>query len=53
MDALTVTMDIGSEQVLVNGHENVALGLEITNPESYATPIKLNLNWNIKPGVRT
>ena len=35
-------MDVGPEQVLVTGQENVALGLEIINPESYATPMKTN-----------
>ena len=42
MDALNVTMDIGPEQVLVSRQDNMALGLEITNPESYATPMKTN-----------
>ena len=40
MDALNVTMDIGSEQVLVSRQEDMALGLEITTTESYATPMK-------------
>ena len=40
MEALDVSMDVGPEQVLVSGQENVALGLEIINPESYATPMK-------------
>ena len=38
MEALDVIMDVGSEQFLVSGQENVALGLEIINPEIYATP---------------
>ena len=33
-------MNIGSEQVLVSRQEDMALGLEISTIESYATPMK-------------
>ena len=33
-------LEIGPEEVLVSGQENMALGLEIFNPENYATPKK-------------
>ena len=33
-------MAVGPVQVLVSGQENVALGLAVINPGSYATPKK-------------
>ena len=40
METLNVTMDIGPEKVSVSEQEDMALGLEITTTESYATPSK-------------
>ena len=40
MEALSVTMEVGPEEFLVSRQENMALGLAIFNPESYATPKK-------------
>ena len=40
METLNVTMDIGPEKVSVSEQEDMALGLEITSTESYATPTK-------------
>ena len=40
MEKLEVIMAVGPVQVLVSGQENVALGLAVINPGSYATPKK-------------
>jgi hypothetical protein len=40
MEALSVTMEVGPEEFLVSRQENMACGLAIFNPESYATPKK-------------
>ena len=40
MEKLEVTMEVGPEKVLMSRQKNMALGLAIFNPESYATPKK-------------